>query len=101
MRIPLSEYPPWASGRQSFTKENVFHAHCKTERFAQEGSASTRSGSCEAHGAGQPRLAGFRQGLRIRDERFYSVVLFRAPTGLQQARRLAVPDIVGVEAPFR
>jgi len=31
-------------------------------------------------------------GLRIRDERFYSVVLFRAPTGIPQARCLALPD---------
>jgi site-specific recombinase XerD len=75
MRIPLSAYPPWTVNRQSFSKEIVFHAP-KTKRFPQEwfsqkGSASNRSGSFQAHGAGQPRITGFRPGLRFRDERFY------------------------------
>jgi len=46
------------------------------ESSPKNGSTSTRSGSCEAHRAGQPRLSGFRPGLRIRDVQFYSVVLF-------------------------
>jgi hypothetical protein len=42
--------------------------------------------------AGQPGVCGFCSGLRIRNERFHKLVLFRATAGFQQACRLAVPD---------
>src|ERR1017187_2437704 len=58
--------------------------------------ATSRSGTRKAHRAQQPRITRFHPSLCARDRRLRNLVLLRAALGLWQARRLALPDRVGV-----